>query len=493
MHLRKLPFHCCRFSLQPAIDPVCTPDGMIFDITNIVPYVQQHKCNPVTGEPLKLKDLHKIKFHLNNEQQFHCPVTRKIFTDYSHICAVKKTGNVYSFDAIEKVCIKGNLWKDLLTDEPIEKEDLITIQDPKNPFTKKVSDYYHAKHIMSEEERKKLETDPSYTIHANASTDRIFAKLKEREKLNVPSTIKPESMYKSEIKGPLTKSSSLTSTGVNIITKDSSVVIEKTAAELEHDRLVQLMHKQDSKAFVAMQTSMGDLNLELYCGKAPNTCQNFLTHCEQGYYRDTKFHRLIPKFMIQGGDPLGTGKGGESIWKKPFEDEIHPQLRHTEAGILSMANKGPNTNQSQFFITFGAASHLDKKHTVFGKVVGGMEVLKKMEQCRAINEKPVVPIVIQGTKCYSNPFTDENLKKKVREDMKKESMPDADKQVGSWFTKPNILPDLEKQRTGVGKYIVSPKLPAPTLDANKKRPLDEDQKTQQEPPAKKAKFDFSSW
>ncbi|ERT00092.1 peptidyl-prolyl cis-trans isomerase-like 1 [Sporothrix schenckii 1099-18] len=136
---------------------------------------------------------------------------------------------------------------------------------------------------------------------------------------------------------------------------------------------------------VALDTSMGTITVELYTEHAPRTCRNFATLAERGYYDGTVFHRVIADFMVQGGDPTGTGRGGESIYGAKFEDEIAPassklQLKHTGAGVLSMANAGPNTNGSQFFLTLAPTPWLDGKHTIFGRVQSGMGVLRRMGQ-----------------------------------------------------------------------------------------------------------------
>jgi len=123
---------------------------------------------------------------------------------------------------------------------------------------------------------------------------------------------------------------------------------------------------------------MGPVTLELYWQHAPQTCQNFAELCKRGYYSGTIFHRIISGFMIQGGDPTGTGRGGTSIYGDRFADEINPELRFTGAGILAMANSGPNTNGSQFFITLGPTPHLDRKHTIFGRVLKGMRVVERL-------------------------------------------------------------------------------------------------------------------
>ncbi|KAG6812418.1 heme binding [Tricholoma furcatifolium] len=129
---------------------------------------------------------------------------------------------------------------------------------------------------------------------------------------------------------------------------------------------------------VVLETSLGDVTLELYWDHAPRTCKNFAELAKKGYYNGTVFHRIISDFMIQGGDPTGTGRGGTSIYGQKFEDEIHPDLRFTGAGILAMANSGPNTNGSQFFITLAPTPYLDKKHTIFGRVSSGMRVVQRL-------------------------------------------------------------------------------------------------------------------
>jgi peptidyl-prolyl cis-trans isomerase-like 1 len=139
--------------------------------------------------------------------------------------------------------------------------------------------------------------------------------------------------------------------------------------------------------------------IELYNEHAPKTCKNFATLAQRNYFNNLVFHRIIPNFMIQGGDPTGTGRGGESIYGEKFEDEISPALKHTGAGILSMANSGPNTNGSQFFITLAPTPWLDGKHTIFGRVKTGMQIVKKLGLVKTDKEdRPVQDIKI--TRAY---------------------------------------------------------------------------------------------
>ncbi|GBF89987.1 peptidyl-prolyl cis-trans isomerase-like [Raphidocelis subcapitata] len=129
---------------------------------------------------------------------------------------------------------------------------------------------------------------------------------------------------------------------------------------------------------VQIDTTMGSFTVELYYKHAPRAVENFTRLADRGYYDGTVFHRIIRDFMIQGGDPTGTGRGGESVWGGKFEDEITRDLKHTGAGVLSMANAGPDTNGSQFFLTLAPTPWLDGKHTVFGRVCGGMDVVKRL-------------------------------------------------------------------------------------------------------------------
>ncbi|WP_125583829.1 peptidylprolyl isomerase [Levilactobacillus cerevisiae] len=172
---------------------------------------------------------------------------------------------------------------------------------------------------------------------------------------------------------------------------------------------------------VTIETSMGTIQLQLFPEQAPKTVENFVTHAKAGYYDGLTFHRVIPNFMIQGGDPTGTGMGGESIWGQPFEDEFSQELYNLR-GAVSMANAGPNTNGSQFFVVQdkdmtdqmqsqmadagfpaeivdaykdGGTPWLDFRHTVFGQVIAGMDVVDAIAKVKTdASDQPATPVTM---------------------------------------------------------------------------------------------------
>eukprot|EP01112_Ceratiomyxa_fruticulosa_P007038 TRINITY_DN1810_c0_g1_i1.p1 TRINITY_DN1810_c0_g1~~TRINITY_DN1810_c0_g1_i1.p1 ORF type:complete len:455 (+),score=107.12 TRINITY_DN1810_c0_g1_i1:958-2322(+) len=165
----------------------------------------------------------------------------------------------------------------------------------------------------------------------------------------------------------------------------------------------------NTKGKVIIQTSVGPLDVELWPKESPKAVRNFVQLCLEGYYDNTIFHRLVKDFIVQGGDPTGTGTGGESIYGGPFSDEFHQRLRFSHRGIVAMANLGqPHTNTSQFFITLGDAPELQNKHTIFGKVIGDtfFNIFKVNEMEVDENERPLYPPKILSIEVVWNPFDD---------------------------------------------------------------------------------------
>lgn len=176
-----------------------------------------------------------------------------------------------------------------------------------------------------------------------------------------------------------------------------ATVTPSTNPEKDADPL--LNQKPNEQMIATIKTSLGDIRIQLFPDKAPKTVANFVgladgTKTGKPFYNGTIFHRIIKDFMIQGGDPLGNGTGGPGY---QFTDEFDSSLSFDEPGILAMANSGPNTNGSQFFITTVPTSWLNGKHTIFGKVTAGMETVTKIENTKTgANDKPVTPVTIQS-------------------------------------------------------------------------------------------------
>jgi len=161
---------------------------------------------------------------------------------------------------------------------------------------------------------------------------------------------------------------------------------------------------EDSMLVAVMKTNMGTVEIELFEKQTPKTVENFSGLAKKGYYNGVIFHRVIPNFMIQGGDPTGTGRGGESLWGKKFNDEFVSELKHSEPGVLSMANAGPNTNGSQFFITVIPTPWLDGKHTIFGKVITDMDVVYSISKVQTgAMDKPVKDVIIEEVNLEKRP------------------------------------------------------------------------------------------
>eukprot|EP00611_Tribonema_gayanum_P007602 TRINITY_DN16_c0_g1_i1.p1 TRINITY_DN16_c0_g1~~TRINITY_DN16_c0_g1_i1.p1 ORF type:complete len:594 (+),score=195.56 TRINITY_DN16_c0_g1_i1:96-1877(+) len=407
--IRPLSFDCCAMSLGPFETPVCTKEGVVFDILNVMPYVKKHKKNPVTGEPLKNKDLIQLHFAKNNEGKWHCPVTFKVFNDNSRIVAVRTTGNVYAAEAVEELNLKTKNFEDLLTGEPFQRADIIKLNDPADEALcalRDANNFKHLKELREAEAKRQEQASHTSKIRQTLTTQQIFKEIEEKRQSDerdrtaaaaVAAAAAAAKDAEAVAAGaPLWKrrrvlledisegthvttnvmAGSFTSTAQQVSTTAQSR--EATTEEIDRARFSRLRALK-KKGYVQLQTSHGNINIEVHVDMVPKTAENFLGLCEKGYYDGTIFHRSIRHFVIQGGDPTGTGTGGESIWGEKFRDEFDERLSHDKRGILAMANSGPHTNASQFYITYKSCKHLDRKHSVFGSVVGGLATLGNME------------------------------------------------------------------------------------------------------------------
>nr|CUU00241.1 hypothetical transcript [Hymenolepis microstoma] len=406
---------------------------------------------------MKVSELIKLNFHKNADGKFHCPITFKVFNQNTHIVAIRPTGNVYAYE-------------DLLTSEPFTKDDIINIQDPNSLDKFNISAFYHVKNGLLE----KGGPGTSVIRLLNPETKETLSVL-ERAEIEVPdymysnksneqSSSKVRDVFNTAHYSTGKAAASLTSTVM-----EPTVMVEPAILE---DDVVRYRYVK-SKGFVRLITSFGNLNLELHCDLVPKTCENFIKLCEGGYYNDTIFHRVIRHFVIQGGDPTGTGFGGDSAWGGSFSDEFKDNLKHDSRGVLSMANSGPNSNKSQFFIAFRPCPQLNKKHTVFGKVVGGLDTLDKVELIETDkDDRPLEEVKLLSTQVFVNPFKEvdemlakerEALKEKEAADLREieapkpgnrheEEIMEAVKRAKKRGHAESVTP----QRTGVGKFISLP-------------------------------------
>ncbi|KAJ8286198.1 hypothetical protein GJAV_G00035690 [Gymnothorax javanicus] len=497
-NFRRLPFDHCSLSLQPFEYPMCTEEGVVFDLLSIVPWIKKFGTNPISGEKLEAKALVKLNYSKNSEGgevSLSRPYT--VFTNNSHIVANRVTGNVFSYEAVEQLNIKTKSYKDLLTDEPFTRKDIITLQDPTNLDKFNVSNFFHVKNSLKvvDPDVEKAMQDPSYHLKStNLETRETLAELYR--------DYKGDQLLAATMKGPEKKKTDKLnaahySTGRVAASFTSTAMAPETVHEADAitDDAVRYEYVK-KKGYVRLHTNKGDLNLELYCDKVPKAGENFIRLCKKGYYNDTIFHRSIRNFMIQGGDPTGTGTGGESFWGKPFKDEFRPNLSHTGRGVLSMANSGPNTNKSQFFITFRSCTYLDRKHTVFGRVVGGFETLTAMENVESDpkTDRPKSEIKLLSTTVFVDPYEEADAQIAAEREKEQQMKKEEEEALSSASQRKSKEEEPPKTfRPGVGKYIdmTAAKRSAGEDEAG---PSTSSASAAKKPKSKSGGFgDFSSW
>ncbi|MCJ1379944.1 Peptidyl-prolyl cis-trans isomerase cyp8 [Xylographa soralifera] len=488
---KRLPFNFCAVSLQPFTHPVCTADGTIFDLTNILPWLKKHGTNPVTGLPLKSSELIKLHFAKNDEGEMVDPVTFKVFTDNTYIVALGNTGNVFAYDTVERLNIKAKMWRDLVSDEEFSRKDVITLQDPQNIEARDLSSFEYIKDGLSTltEEQEMERRDPTRNLNKDAlgsaarvlrAKEAVAAARSQRGASNPnhnPALLSAKTLSSGAKKGTSPSQSlqppktipynaakhttgkaaaSFTSTGLTPHTSSERALLTDEEYMLKPRRV-------KIKGYARITTSLGELNVELAPEFAPRAVWNFVQLSKKGYYNGVVFHRNIRNFMIQGGDPTGTGKGGQSIWGKNFQDEFEGPATHDARGVVSMANKGKNTNSSQFFITYRPAKHLDRKHTIFGKVVGGLDTLTRLENVEVSesDKRPLEAVEIKDITVFVDPFEEFQKKKREKDEAEKEQEEimkngGTEDDKTTWTGKRirgNGKVDVVGEQEGVGRYL----------------------------------------
>lgn len=385
------------------------------------------------------------------------PITNKVFNNSSHIVAIRTSGNVYAFSAVDELNIKAKNWTDLIDGSRFTRADIITLQDPQNPEIMAKCDISQFKHLQQVRddaaEARRTEQKVRHSTTSESVMREIERKRKEEAESGVVKRTTEEILQgvthqiaedvarfqqlrplAEDVNPGLTLTTGKVSTSFTSTSSSRSTVNESRLATPDEIREARwkIMREMKQKALVQLQTTLGNLNLEIRTDIAMRTGWNFVTLCKKGYYDNTSFHRLIPGFMIQGGDPTGTGTGGASAFDgtRKFRDEFDTRLQHDRRGVLSMANSGPNTNGSQFFITFRETPHLDLKHAVFGYVVEGKATLDRMEQVAADrNDRPVEEIKIVSTVVFSDALdeADNLLEEFIRTNMQKRLRSEAER------------------------------------------------------------------
>ena len=443
------------------------------------------------------------------------------------IIAIKETGNVYSYDVYQKLNKDINNYKDLLTDIPFKKENVILLNDPNHKkliptfeYIKNKNEVIFITKLVNEteehEKQKEINLPSNYEevienyendnstekqrrlevidiINKNENilfVDSLNKKCKEEYEnyLKIEKEIE-ELLYENkvsinEIKSKIDISSncflyhlkqndnwkkyyhnnksriisngkmalSLTSTQMELNTISSQLIPSDDELRIIYYNIVKSLQK---KAFVKLSTNFGDLNLELFCNYAPMASENFIELCSKGLYNNTKFHRLVHDFIVQGGDIKEN-----NIFGHNFKDEFNNKVSHSQKGILSMANSGKNSNNTQFFFTLenNKANNLDNKHTIFGRVVGGIQTLDLINHIKVnkfTKEVPLNDIIITNTEVYNNPFREvirDIMWKEIKEKfgITKNNNEEKNEKFSDYFNK--LIKD-EKNTNSVGKYL----------------------------------------
>lgn len=286
---------------------MCTPTGTIFDIKHIIPWLKKHGTNPVTGEKLEARNLITLKFDKNDAGDYVDPVTKKVFTDFSKIVAIKPSGRVYLWDTVEQLNLKAKSLRDLVSDEEFTRVDLITIQDPSDPEKQNISNF---KNMQEEESQTPAEGMGSISrlclpIDKIAKAKEAVAKLRAKDKTNSsvagggPHTTPLSSMpsakkslpYNAAVYNTGKAAASFTSTALDVVTNAERALIN------EEDYML-VVKRIKIKGYASIQTNFGNINVELYPDYAPKAVYNFVKLSQQGYYKDTIFHRSVRNFMV---------------------------------------------------------------------------------------------------------------------------------------------------------------------------------------------------
>lgn len=292
---KALPFDCCAITFQPWKHPVCSKeDGTIFELTNVIPYLKKYGTNPATGKPLQMSQLLTLHFHKNERGRYHDPVAFREFNESTHLVAIATSGNVYSWDTVQKLNIKAKNWIDLIDDtKSFKREDIITLQDPKDPTRREVGNLHHIKEgkAFTAADREGARAD-EINIAATGSTGALLKRMraangKDDEQESASGKDQQVSEDRLAASPPSTSNGqgskehlkTKTTTGMMAASFTSTSITPRTVNERaslsEEEYMFEQLSKGSERGYVRLSTNFGHLNLELFVDKAPKTVSRF--------------------------------------------------------------------------------------------------------------------------------------------------------------------------------------------------------------------------
>ena len=415
----KLAFNYCPLSLQPFKDPVCTPNGICFDIVNIVPFVKKYGKNPVDGTPLKLDDLIKLTFYKDAEGNYICPVSSKVLTESSKIVAIKTSGVVYSAGTVEELNKKPKFFFDLMTNKKFAPSDIIVIQDPMNWSNRLINDFDYIKkdldfNLVEDPEEKGLAN-----IQLSSLGKRVLSQVEEKRRALEEEELMKKALIKKKKKPvdleellPVTEfleerkerndwrherhqtgkmATSVTSTYVNLETGDEKRGLSDIEILMIIWNEIKSLHL---KTHIQLQTNLGEFNAELHSDHAVRTVYSFLDLVYKGSMSGMKFKRLLP------GEILYMENSASRELKFDTVDKSEKML-HDKPGLFTIDTLGGLNTMG---ITMDRAPQLNNTHSMFGEILSGLDLLSLIDMAGEENGYPNKVLEINQIKVLQDPY-----------------------------------------------------------------------------------------
>lgn|SRR3990167_1557785 len=404
--LPRLSFGFCPLSLQPYSDPVCTPEGNVFDVVSLVPYVKKFGRNPVTGTPLRLDQIFKLKMSKDDDENYICPVSKKVLTDSTKIVAIRGSGVVYAASTVEELNKKPKFFCDLMTGQKFSPADIITIQDPMDVKSRLMENFDYIRNnleVDGDESEEDAENQPN--VDHTALGKRILNMAEEKSKVYameqaakaaaVPKRVivpleqeisvedfiaerRDLKDWRHEKEGTGRLASSVTSSYMKLSTSEE----KRPLTELEMLQYIWLeVKKAHMKGYAQIITNVGELNVLLFTDQAARTCFSFMELAYKGKLKAVKFRSLIP------GTILNVGSYGQTD-KVMFETlDRSEKLLHKRPGLLTVNTMG---SLSTFGITLSESEILDRTNTIFGEIKHNFELVDLVDASGESDGQPKV-------------------------------------------------------------------------------------------------------